>query len=776
MDRLQGRSGATVTGGTAGFAVADHDSAGNIYIVWADSSDYHTWLSVAARREARGCNQSIDDVAATADGEPTVDAGLLDAGAGRPRRGAHDRLPVGRRRRRARPRRRRVLRHRVRRRPELGRRSRARWNVYVNQSLNALDATRDVQPGEGDDASVPLRLDLPERARLRPRRPGGRPVARRLLRDRLQPGRRHGSRSSTTATTRSRTRSLGHVATPMVATQIAGPSRRRHRRDGRARRRPHVVDRPGRRRAVELLADAPAVAPPDPPTKNEPAADFTSASRSATDAATGGFTVTLKVASLSQASLLAGAHRHGSASRCSGSGASRTATRTRPRACAGTRCRASRSAGTTTRPAARRASASDERGRATSASSIRAASRSQGTVDQLTGTITLTVPRTLPARSSSGADARRAGRSRQPAAAGARFYDGTAFSFANNDRRDAGRAVVPLPARQHAGDGLPAALTHDIEGPGRPRAARARLIPQPSSTSPRIARQKGPRDRPLACRTRAHACAGRRRLVAAAAALLVPLSSSRAASPGAGPSPLRARPCPGRARRWSPNPTAAPARTTRCDNYKLTVDPGGARVKVRVTLEAGGRLGPDVFGPDGGLIGTSGNGPDRSSSSRSRTPSRGPTPSPRSPSRPQSAPTERATPRARRWCRWRRRCSRRPAATPITYRRTTRRRTGSAATPASRRSARTGRRGNTMFQAGLQALRVTWDDSVVARRTPTWTDVSFPTASAASLDPIGFMDQQTRAAGSARSSPARRASRRPPTTTARTGCRARAAR
>src|SRR5260221_2118824 len=40
--------GNTVTGGTAGFAVADHHSAGKTYVVWADSSDYHTWFSVPA--------------------------------------------------------------------------------------------------------------------------------------------------------------------------------------------------------------------------------------------------------------------------------------------------------------------------------------------------------------------------------------------------------------------------------------------------------------------------------------------------------------------------------------------------------------------------------------------------------------------------------------------------------------------------------------------------------------------------------------------------------
>ena len=53
-----------------------------------------------------------------------------------------------------------------------------------------------------------------------------------------------------------------------------------------------------------------------------------------------------------------------------------------------------------------------------------------GTVDPATGTITLVVPRSY-LRQLSGSDAD--GRPLETAAgAGARFYDGTAFSFANN--------------------------------------------------------------------------------------------------------------------------------------------------------------------------------------------------------------------------------------------------------------------------------------------------------------------------------------------------------
>ena len=71
--------------------------------------------------------------------------------------------------------------------------------------------------------------------------------------------------------------SLGHVATPMVVTQIAGPSN--GGTHGRGRRTTRSCARssadPDRRRASNYSLTAPGVAPPAPPTKNEPAADFT---------------------------------------------------------------------------------------------------------------------------------------------------------------------------------------------------------------------------------------------------------------------------------------------------------------------------------------------------------------------------------------------------------------------------------------------------------------------------------------------------------------------
>ncbi|HEV7640902.1 MAG TPA: hypothetical protein VGO39_08560, partial [Gaiellaceae bacterium] len=51
-----------VQGGTAGFAVADHDSAGNVYVVWADSAKYHTWISTLPAAKLDSCNEPVAKV------------------------------------------------------------------------------------------------------------------------------------------------------------------------------------------------------------------------------------------------------------------------------------------------------------------------------------------------------------------------------------------------------------------------------------------------------------------------------------------------------------------------------------------------------------------------------------------------------------------------------------------------------------------------------------------------------------------------------------------
>ena len=304
---VRSRPGRPSRAGTAGFAVTDHDSAGNIYVVWADSSNYHTWLSVAARGEDRGVQPvgRPTSPARTADGEPTSTPARR-----RPCRsiatGAHDRLPVGRRRRCARPRRRRVLRHGVRRRPELGR-FQGRVERLREPVAECPRRLADVQPGQAtthpfhyDSICLNgLGCDIAV------------PAGDRTLADFFAIGYNPataGSRWSTTATTRSRTSRSGTSQRRWSRTQIAG--RRTTAAQSRRRAaRAYVFDRSGRRRARRYSLATPAVHHRRRRRRTRRPADFTSASIGK-DAATGGFTVTLKVASLSQASLLAGARRH----------------------------------------------------------------------------------------------------------------------------------------------------------------------------------------------------------------------------------------------------------------------------------------------------------------------------------------------------------------------------------------------------------------------------------------------------------------------------------
>src|SRR4051794_40231050 len=294
-------SGEKVAGGTAGFAVADHDTAGNIYVVWADSSDYHTWMSVLPAAQIAACNQSTDDVAATDDGEPTVDPGFsapvqVDRDAVRTTvfpwvaaGGAPGRVAV----------------------TFYGTTSdgdpnsgdfKGAWNVYVNQSLNALDATRTLSqvqatthPFHYDSICLNgLGCDLAV------------PAGDRTLADFFAIGYNPANGRLSVVFDRDNKKpdeAAGHIATPMVVTQIAGPSNN----GGTVSVAGHAVVRtsstdPAGDALSSYSLTAPAVEPPDPPTKNEAAADFMSASVRP-DAATGGFTVSLGVADLSTAAL-----------------------------------------------------------------------------------------------------------------------------------------------------------------------------------------------------------------------------------------------------------------------------------------------------------------------------------------------------------------------------------------------------------------------------------------------------------------------------------------
>lgn len=419
-------SGDTVRGGTAGFAVADHDSAGNIYVVWADSSDYHTWLSVLTADRLAGCNQSTGDVTATADGEPTVDPGFtapvqVDRDAVRTTvfpwvaaGGAPGRVAVA------------FYSTTSDGDPNSGDFN-AAWNVYVNQSLNALGATRtfsQVQAtthpfhydsiclnGLGCDLAVPAGdRTLADFFAI-----GFDPKDGRLSvvfdRDNKKPD-----------------EDLGHIATPMVVTQIAGPSNNGSTVSvaGHAVVRTSSTDPTGDALSSYSTTGI-GVAPPSVPAKNEAASDLTGVTVGG-DTATAGLKVTLKVASLSSTALTQALADTAGQSLlwvwrfANGYQDAAASARWSPLTGFTFGWNDYTTGGT---PCIGATNAQGEK-----CVVYPGGTPIAGSVDQATGTITLVIPKTL-LRQLSGTDAD--GRPLEsPAVPGSRFYDGTAFTFANN--------------------------------------------------------------------------------------------------------------------------------------------------------------------------------------------------------------------------------------------------------------------------------------------------------------------------------------------------------
>jgi hypothetical protein len=417
-------SGDPVKGGTAGFAVADHDTAGNIYLVWADSSSYHTWLSVLTADKVAACNESVDDVAATDTGEPTVDPGWsaplqVDRDAVRTTvfpwvaaGGAPGRVAVA------------FYGTTSDGDPNSGDFN-AAWDVYVDQSLNALDATRTVSqvkatthPFHYDSICLNgLGCDLAV------------PAGDRTLADFFAIGFNPANGRLSVVFNRDNKKpdeDLGHLGTPMVVSQIAGPSNNGSTVavTGRAVKRNSSPDPTGDAQSNYSLTGAGA-APPAPPTTNEPAADFTGVTVGP-DAVTGGFTVTMKLSDLSLLSMTHTLEDTGAQSLlwvwrftngyqdagavASWNPAQGFAFGWNDYATGGGVC--------------------DSLVSGEKCVVYPGDKPLTGTVNQATGTITMVVPRSyLKQLSGSDADGRPL---EQPAAAGARFYDGTAFSFANN--------------------------------------------------------------------------------------------------------------------------------------------------------------------------------------------------------------------------------------------------------------------------------------------------------------------------------------------------------
>jgi hypothetical protein len=422
--------GGAISPGTATlFPTADHDSAGNIYVVYGENVKFHTYMiTTSAAKLIANCTQNpatdstlpaVVPAAFTAPVQVDRDAVRSSVFAWVTGGGAPGRVAVS------------FAGTETDGNPNSGNFD-ASWDIYVNQSLNATaaDATfsqvkATTHPfhydsiclnGLGCDLSVP---------------PGDRSMADFFSLD-YNPA--NGKLYVTfNRANKKPDEDVGHVASPMVVTQIGGPSLGGSTlTPTRPVLRSSSTDPTG-----DALSSYSVLAPaPDPPTVNEPAADFNSVSIGpeldlvdSSPVADGGFTVTMKVGDLSAASLAATAARTGSgsllwvwrftngyqdaaaAARWNGAGFSfgynDYTTGVTP--CA---------------PAGPGSSASEKCVLYPGDQPI------QGDVNQSTGTIRLSVPRYL-LRALSGGTGPGQRPSEVPATVGSRFYDGTAFSLGN---------------------------------------------------------------------------------------------------------------------------------------------------------------------------------------------------------------------------------------------------------------------------------------------------------------------------------------------------------
>jgi hypothetical protein len=419
------------------FLTADHDSAGNIYIVYGENVRFHTYLVTLAADKLAGCNEPV----AASSRLPTTDPGFSQpvqvdrdgvnstvfqwVAAG----GAPGRVAVV------------FAGTETDGNPNSGNFS-ASWDIYVNQSLNALSTDPANPPtfsqvkatthpfhydsiclnGLGCDLSVP---------------PGDRSMADFFAVDYNPADRR--IYVTYNRSNKKPDEDLGHVATPMVAVQVAGPSN-----GGGA-----VVTRTDRQPVRTSSADAnrdalssysvlaPAVVPPDPPTTNERAADFLSVTVGPeldlldnTKVENGGFTVTMKVDNLSADELLATMTRTGSQSLLwmwrftNGYQDAAAAARWNP-VQGFTFGYNDYTTGLTPCAPAGPGSAASEK------CILYPGDRPiEGDVNQSTGTIRLSVPRAL-LRGLSGTTGPGERPGEVPASVGTRFYGGTAFSVGN---------------------------------------------------------------------------------------------------------------------------------------------------------------------------------------------------------------------------------------------------------------------------------------------------------------------------------------------------------
>ena len=319
--------GAVAPGDIPPFVIADHDTAGNIYVVFSEKRRFHAYMTVLRAADVAKCNLPETDVSRVNPGfsQPVqVDRGAVRTAvfpwitaSGAPGRVAvsfYGTTTDGDPAFGCRP-----------SNPPATRGFCAAWNVYVNQSLNALSSSRTFSQvkatthpfhydsicleGLGCDLSVP---------------PGDRTLA-----DFFSIDYNTATKRLNVVFNRAEKKpneDFGHVANPMVFVQIAGPKNGGDSltRDTARRALRTSASDPGGDALSNyslLQPGPPTVVPGVPPTENERASDFTYVAVSPQinlstnePIANGGFTVSMRLVDLSPTSLLNTRTRTGSQS------------------------------------------------------------------------------------------------------------------------------------------------------------------------------------------------------------------------------------------------------------------------------------------------------------------------------------------------------------------------------------------------------------------------------------------------------------------------------
>jgi hypothetical protein len=411
----------------AGFVTADYDRDGNIYLAYGEKEHYHTYVTVLKARDVHKCNNPSDNLT-----EPTNNPGFskpVQVDRGNVRTTVFPWLTAG-----PAPGRVAVAFYGTETdgNPNLGTFD-AAWDVYVNQSLNALATSPTFSQikatthpfhydsvclnGLGCDLAVP---------------PGDRSLADFFAID-------YNPKTAKLLVVFNRTNKQpdeagGHVASPMVVTQIGGPS---NGGGTLSKSKWPVVRTSSTDPTGDALSSYSALFPQTPNPTNEPAGDFTSVAVGpeidlvgGAQIKDGGFTVTMKVANLSDAELANTLTRTTSQSLLwvlrftNGYQDAAAAVRWTPLQGFTFGFNDFTTGATPCASAGPGSSASEKCILYPGDQPI------QGQVDQATGTIRLSVPRFL-LRALSGPTGNGQRPNEVPATDGSRLYDATAFSLGN---------------------------------------------------------------------------------------------------------------------------------------------------------------------------------------------------------------------------------------------------------------------------------------------------------------------------------------------------------